>query len=84
LTPDEELAALVAFMTASNTHALPLDINTTVPLDAGYILGFNSASMSKERFRREIDALVKETWQNYPVVLLTKVRKVALSRSYLI
>lgn len=80
LSPQEELAALLAFMTASSSNALPLDVNTTDPLDAGYILGFSVSSRPKEKVRKEIDALVKETWQNHPVVLFTKVSKRWLGR----
>jgi hypothetical protein len=70
LNAQEELAALVAFMAASESNALPLSIDLNNPLDAAYILGFDPHA---KRAKREVLALVRDTWENYPVVLLSRV-----------
>jgi hypothetical protein len=74
LNAQEELGALVAFMAASESNALPLSIDLNRPLDAAYILGFDPHA---KRAKREVLALVRDTWENYPVVLLSRVSRLS-------
>lgn len=70
LNPNEELAAVIAFLAASPSNALPPFIDPTRPLDPRLVLGFDT---SRESAISEIAALTRDTWKDYPVVLLSKV-----------
>lgn len=70
LNAQEELAAVIAFMAASESNALPPSVDPNHSLDAAYILGFDPHT---KRAKQEVAALVKDTWDNYPVVLLSRV-----------
>ncbi|KAL5531016.1 hypothetical protein ACEPAG_3892 [Sanghuangporus baumii] len=71
LSPEDELAALTAFIAALPWNALPSHVDPSRPLDPTIILDFDP---SHRRARDELVALRRETWQLNPVVLFGKSR----------
>ena len=69
LEPRQELGVLVAFM-AAVTAKLPSHIDPSKPLDPQLVVGFDTRA---DGARDEIEALVEETWSNYPVVIFSQV-----------
>ncbi|KAF8322180.1 hypothetical protein DL93DRAFT_2072013 [Clavulina sp. PMI_390] len=73
LTTDEELGALVAYLTSLGAHAtIPDSIDPAKPIDAELILGFNTRSA---KAAAEVKELVAETWEIHPVVMFGQARQ---------
>ena len=70
LTPGQELGVLVAFMAAVKANMLPSDIDPSKPLDPQLVVGFDTRAEGAEK---ELEAVVEETWSNYPVVMFSQV-----------
>lgn len=70
LTPGQELGVLVAFMAAIKANMLPSDIDPSKPLDPQLVVGFDTRAEGAEK---ELEAVVEETWSNYPVVMFSQV-----------
>ena len=70
LTPGQELGVLVAFMAAVKANMLPSDIDPSKPLDPQLVVGFDTRAEGAEN---ELEAVVEETWSNYPVVMFSQV-----------
>lgn len=70
LTPGQELGVLVSFMAAVKANILPSDIDPSKPLDPQLVVGFDTRAEGAEE---EVDAVVEETWSNYPVVMFSQV-----------
>ncbi|GJJ06323.1 hypothetical protein Clacol_000514 [Clathrus columnatus] len=69
LSNDQELAALIGFMAALPSNAIPDTINISQPLDPDLILGFDIRSSNAAG---ELKTLVEDTWARVPIVLLSK------------
>jgi hypothetical protein len=70
LTPGQEIGMLVAFMAAVKANMLPSDIDPSKPLDPQLVVGFDTRVEGAEE---EVEAVVEETWSNYPVVIFSQV-----------
>jgi hypothetical protein len=70
LSPEQELGALTAFMTALPQNVIPSNINPLHPIDPQLVLDFDTRSPQAED---EIADVVVEAWINNPVVLFAKV-----------
>ena len=71
LQPEQELGVLVSFMAAVKANMLPSDIDPSKPLDPQLVVGFDTRANGAQE---EVQALVDETWSNYPVVIFSQVR----------
>ncbi|KZT61950.1 hypothetical protein CALCODRAFT_303772 [Calocera cornea HHB12733] len=73
LTPEQELAALVAHLASVlDTNSLPAEIDPTVPIDPDYLLGFDTRGPDRETVDAKLTDMVTETWISNPVVVFTK------------
>ena len=72
LAPDEELAAVVAFIAALPSNALPNSIDPMKSVDPDLVLDFDTRT---PKAAHEVRELVEDTWMRLPVVLLSKVRR---------
>jgi hypothetical protein len=71
LTPEEELAALSSFIISlPDQNILPSSVDASLPIDPQLILDFDTRADGAEA---ELKRLVAATWENYPVVMYTKV-----------
>jgi len=71
LTPEEELAALSSFIISlPDQNILPPTVDPSQPIDPQLILDFDTRTDGAEA---ELKRLVAATWENYPVVMYTKV-----------
>lgn len=71
LTPEEELAALSGFIASlPDQNILPPSVDSSQPIDPQLILDFDTRTDGAEA---ELKRLVEATWENYPVVMYTKV-----------
>ena len=71
LTPEEELAALSGFiLSLPDQNILPSSVDSSQPIDPQLILDFDTRTDGAEA---ELKRLVAATWENYPVVIYTKV-----------
>lgn len=70
LSVQQELAALVAFIAALPSNALPETVVPSQPLDPDLVLGFDIRSSNAAS---ELTTLVEDTWSRVPIVLLSKV-----------
>lgn len=70
LTPDEELAALLAFITSTTANALP-PLDPTVPLEPSVILDFD---YTKSTAQSDLKILMEDVISRYPVVLVGRMR----------
>jgi len=70
LEPEQELGVLVSFMAAVKANVLPSDTDPSKPLDPQLVVGFDTRA---DGAKEEVDALVEETWSNYPVVIFSQV-----------
>ena len=71
LTPEEELAALSSFIISlPDQNILPPSVDPSQPIDPQLILDFDTRADGAEA---ELKRLVTATWENYPVVMYTKV-----------
>jgi hypothetical protein len=70
LNPEQELGVLVSFLTAVKANMLPSDIDPSKPLDPQLVVDFDTREEGAEK---EVEALVAETWSNYPVVIFSQV-----------
>lgn len=68
LTPAEELAALISFMAALPSNALPSYVDPAQSLDPELVLDFD-LRRDKARARSEVRRVVTETWRENPVVV---------------
>ena len=68
MTSAEELAALVSFMAALPSNALPQHVDPAEPLDPELVLDFD-VRRDKARARGEVRRVVGETWRENPVVV---------------
>lgn len=75
LAPDEELAAVVSFMAALASNALPSSVDPTVAVNPDLVLEFDTQTPNAPH---EVLELVAETWLRFPVVLFSKVCDVRL------
>jgi len=79
LTPEEELAALSGFIISlPDQNILPPSVDSSQPIDPQLILDFDTRTDAAEA---ELKRLVAATWENYPVVMYTKVPTLSLSSS---
>ena len=69
LTPEEELAAVSAFLAALPSNTIPRSVDPSKPIDPQLVLDFNVRGPSA---RKELDQTVKETWARYPVMAFAK------------
>ena len=70
-TPEEELAALSGFIVSlPDQNILPGSVDPSQPIDPQLILDFDTRADGAEA---ELQRLVTATWENYPVVMYTKV-----------
>lgn len=74
LSPPEELAALVAFISTLSTNSLPPSVDPSVPLDPSAILSFDLSRLSPAQARDELSHVSQETWAMHPVVVFGKAR----------
>ena len=81
LSPDEELAALVAFIAALPSNALPNTIDPKAALDPDLVLDFDTRTL---KAAHEVHELVEDTWSRFPVVLFSKVCDPRLSARHLL
>jgi hypothetical protein len=71
LTPEEELAALSGFIISlPGQNILPPFVDSSQPIDPQLIIDFDTRTDGAEA---ELKRLVAATWENYPVVMYTKV-----------
>lgn len=71
LTPEMELAALVAFLTDRDAqNALPATIDPKQPIPPDVILDFDTRSHMAQL---EVEDLVQDTWIRNPIVIFSKV-----------
>ena len=70
LEPQQELGVLVSFMVSVKANVLPSDIDPSKPLDPQLVVGFDTRA---DGAKEEVEALVEETWLNYPVVIFSQV-----------
>jgi hypothetical protein len=71
LTPEQELAALSSFIISlPDQNILPPSVDPSQPIDPQLILDFDTRADGAEA---ELKRLVTATWENYPVVMYTKV-----------
>jgi len=71
LTPEEELAALSGFIASlPDQNILPPSVDSSQPIDPQLILDFDTRT---DGAGAELKRLVEATWENYPVVMYTKV-----------
>ena len=71
LTPEQELAALSSFIISlPDQNILPPSVDPSQPIDPQLILDFDTRADGAEA---ELKRLVAATWENYPVVMYTKV-----------
>ena len=71
LTPEEELAALSSFIISlPDQNILPPSVDASQPIDPQLILDFDTRP---DGAKEELKRLVTATWDNYPVVMYTKV-----------
>ncbi|RSH80418.1 uncharacterized protein EHS24_008996 [Apiotrichum porosum] len=68
----DELLALLGFITAATGNSLPPTIDTTQPLDASLLLGFNPTTV--ESAAEDLEFLKEEVNTQYPLVLLGRLR----------
>ena len=73
LTPEQELAALCSFLGALASNALPLHVDPSAPLDPQLVLEFDFTKRTEEDVRKELEYIVSDVWERYPVVVFTKV-----------
>ena len=79
LTPEEELAALSSFIISlPDQNILPQSVDPSQPIDPQLILDFDTRTDGAEA---ELKRLVATTWENYPVVMYTKVPTLSFSSS---
>ncbi|EIW81441.1 hypothetical protein CONPUDRAFT_55596 [Coniophora puteana RWD-64-598 SS2] len=69
LTPEEELAAVSAFLAVLPSNTIPKSVDPAKPIDPQLVLDFNVRAPSA---RKELDQTVKETWARYPVMAFAK------------
>lgn len=71
LTPEQELAALSSFIISlPDQNILPPSVDPSQPIDPQLIIDFDTRADGAEA---ELKRLVAATWENYPVVMYTKV-----------
>ncbi|KAG9010856.1 hypothetical protein FRB90_007573 [Tulasnella sp. 427] len=70
LSPSEELAALIHFITAIPSNAIT-DVDPNEPVPAELLLDFNTRS--GDRAKAELDNVVQSTWFEHPVVIFSLV-----------
>jgi len=68
LSPQEELAAVISFMTALPSNALPSTVNISY-VDPDLVLDFDTRS---PKAPEELKQVVSDTWRQTPTVLLSK------------
>lgn len=73
LTPKQELAALCSFVGALASNALPLSVDPSEPLDPQLVLEFDFMKRTEEDVREELEYIVSDVWERYPVVVFSKV-----------
>lgn len=73
LTAKQELAALCSFLGALSSNALPLSVDPSEPLDPQLVLEFDFTKRTEEDVREEIDYIVSDVWERYPVIVFSKV-----------
>lgn len=74
LDSDEELAAVIHFITAIPSNAIT-NVDPNEPIPAELLLGFNTRS--GDRARAELDNIVQNTWFEHPVVIFSMVSSTA-------
>ena len=79
LTPEQELAAVTDFLASLPQNVIPSSVNPAIPLDPQLVLDFDPHSPQAEE---AIKDLVHDAWTRYPVVLYSKVRRVANSSAF--
>ncbi|KAH7100849.1 hypothetical protein BKA62DRAFT_619473 [Auriculariales sp. MPI-PUGE-AT-0066] len=69
-TTSDELGALIGFLAAIGSNALPANLDPTETLNPDVVLEFNARSLhGAERVREH----VQDVWAQYPVVILSEV-----------
>lgn len=77
LTPEEELAALSGFIISlPDQNILPPSVDASQPIDPQLILDFDTRA---DGAGAELKRLAAATWENYPVVMYTKVPVLSVS-----
>lgn len=69
MTPTQELGTLVSFMAANAVNVLPETVDPSEPLEPQLVVDFDTRFSGAQE---EVDALVQDTWSNYPVVILSQ------------
>ncbi|EJD47019.1 hypothetical protein AURDEDRAFT_87064 [Auricularia subglabra TFB-10046 SS5] len=69
--PADELGALVGFMAAFASNALPASVDPSAPLDPDLVLGFDPRDPA---MRGEIREAVRDAWRTNPVVILSELK----------
>lgn len=69
LTPEQELAALTAFLASLPQNVIPSNIDPSKPIDPELVLDFDTRS---PQALTEVAQLEHDAWVRYPVVLYSK------------
>ncbi len=73
-TPQQELAALLSFITALPSNALPQSVDPSKPIDPELIVDFD-VRKERDEVERELAVMESSVWEMYPVILFSKVRR---------
>ncbi|KDQ57427.1 hypothetical protein JAAARDRAFT_686524 [Jaapia argillacea MUCL 33604] len=76
LDPAQELAAVTSFIVSLAENLIPLSVDPSKPIDPEVVLDFDTRS---DRAQEELDAIIKDVWSRFPVVLFSKFHS-AISR----
>jgi hypothetical protein len=71
LSPPEELAAIIQFLTSQSSNSLPLSVNPLEPIDPQLVCGFDTRS---QRAVEEVKWMREDVLTQYPVLLFVEVR----------
>jgi len=70
-TPEQELAALLSFITALPSNALPQSVDPSKPIDPELVVDFD-VRKERDEVERELAVMESSVWEMYPVILFSK------------
>jgi glutaredoxin-related protein len=74
LSPPDELAAVIQFLTSQTSNSLPLSVNPSEPIDPQLVCGFDTRS---QRAMQEVKWMREDVWNQHPVMLFIELRSTA-------
>ncbi|TFK54541.1 hypothetical protein OE88DRAFT_1624753 [Heliocybe sulcata] len=74
MEPAEELAAVTSFIVSLPQNVIPPSVDPSKPIDPELVLDFDTRG---EKARDELDEVVRDVWNRFPVILFSKYHSAA-------